>query len=191
MTLPATDLETHVAPPVEEGEPESTKIVGRSPMQLAIRRFRKDKLSMAAFIVVVFYFLAALAAPFLVKFGVLDYTGFNQHLLNEFTLPKGKFGGISLGPPARRRAGHGHATCWPGSGTASRSRSCWRSSATAIAVGLGTVFGIIAGVSGGFTDSAIGRLIDLILSFPQTLMLLALSALFIDILVHDLHVPDR
>lgn len=189
MTLPATDLETHVAPPVEEGEPESTKIVGRSPMQLAIRRFRKDKLSMAAFFVVVFYFLAALAAPFLVKFGVLDYTGFNQHLLNEFTLPKGKFGGISWDHPLGVEPGTGTdvlARVWYGI-TFSLVLAV---SATAIAVGLGTVFGIIAGVSGGFTDSAIGRLIDLILSFPQTLMLLALSALFIDILVHDLHVPD-
>lgn len=189
MTLPATDLETHVAPPVEEGEPESTKIVGRSPMQLAIRRFRKDKLSMAAFIVVVFYFLAALAAPFLVKFGVLDYRGFNQDLLNEFTLPEGRFGGISWDHPLGVEPGSGRdvlARVWYGI-TFSLVLAV---SATAIAVGLGTIFGIIAGVSGGFTDSAIGRLIDLILSFPQTLMLLALSALFIDILVHDLHVPE-
>jgi peptide/nickel transport system permease protein len=189
MTLPATDLESHVAPPTSEGEPESTKIVGRSPMQLAIRRFRKDKLSMAAFVVVAFYFLAAVAAPFLVKFGVLDYTGFNQDLLNEFTLPKGKFGGMSWDHPLGVEPGTGTdvlARVWYGI-TFSLVLAV---AATAIAVGLGTVFGIIAGVSGGFTDAAIGRLIDLILSFPQTLMLLALSALFIDILVKDLHVPD-
>lgn len=189
MTLPATDLETHVAPPVEEGEPEGTKIVGRSPMQLAFRRFRKDKLSMAAFTVVFLYFLAAIAAPFLVKFGVLDYKGFNQSLLNEFTLPKGKLGGISWDHPLGVEPGSGRdvlARVWYGI-TFSLVMAV---AATAISVGLGTIFGIIAGVSGGITDALIGRLIDLILSFPQTLMLLALSALFIDILVKDFHVPE-
>lgn len=193
MTLPATDLDTHVAPPSGEGDPESAKIVGRSPMQLAIRRFRKDKLSMAAFFVVVFYFLAALAAPFLVKFGVLDpYTFHNTgpgSLLDEFTLPKGSWGGIS---------GDHLLGVEPGTGRDVLSR-VWYGitfslvmaiAATIISVGLGAIFGIIAGVSGGFTDSAIGRLIDLILSFPSTLMLLALSSLFIDILVKDLHVPE-
>ena len=193
MTLPATDLETHVAPPVEEGEPEGTKIVGRSPMQLAVMRFRKDKLSMTAFAVVFLYFLAAVAAPFLVKFGVLDpYTFHNTgpgNLLDEFTLPKGSFGGIS---------GDHWLGVEPGSGRDVLSR-VWYGitfslvmalAATCISVGLGLVFGIIAGVSGGFTDSVIGRLIDLILSFPQTLMLLALSTLFIDILVKDIHIPE-
>ena len=190
MTLPATDLDTHVAPPTEtEGEAESKTIVGRSPMQLAMRRFRKDKLSMAAFGVVALYFLAAVAAPFLVKFGVLDPRGYNFHLLDEFTLPKGSWGGIS---------GDHWLGVEPGTGRDVLSR-VWYGitfslvmaiAATLIAVGLGIVFGIIAGVSGGFVDSAIGRLIDLILSFPQVLMLLALSALFIDILVKDLHVPE-
>lgn len=188
MTLPATDLDTHVAPSLGE-DAESTKIVGRSPMQLAAGRFRKDKLSMAALIVVAFYFLAAIAAPFLVHFGVLDPKTFNQDLLDEFTLPKGGWGGISWDHPLGVEPGSGRdvlSRVWYGI-TFSLAMAL---AATFIAVGLGVVFGIVAGVSGGFTDSLIGRLIDLILSFPQTLMLLALSALFIDILVKDLHVPD-
>jgi peptide/nickel transport system permease protein len=48
--------------------------------------------------------------------------------------------------------------------------------ATLIAVVLGTVLGIISGFTGGAVDSVIGRAVDLTLSFPQTLMLLALSA---------------
>ena len=70
MTLPATDLETHAAPTVEDAS--AVKVVGRSPMQLAMSRFRKDKLSMAALTVVAIYFLAAVAAPILVHFHVLD-----------------------------------------------------------------------------------------------------------------------
>ena len=194
MTLPATDLDTHVGPPVGESEPEAgTAIVGRSPMQLAMRRFRKDKLSMFAFSVVVLYFLAAVLAPFLVKFGVLDpYTFHNTgagSLLDEFTLPKGSWGGISGDHWLGVEPGTGRdvlARVWYGV-TFSLVMAI---AATIISVGLGTVFGIIAGVSGGFVDSAIGRLIDLVLSFPSTLMLLALSSLFIDILVHDIHVPE-
>ncbi len=93
--------------PSRRGEPEGTKIVGRSPMQLAMRRFRKDKLSMAAFTVVAVYFLAAVAAPFLVKFGVLDpYTFHNTgagNLLDEFTLPQGQLRWHLRGGPLARR----------------------------------------------------------------------------------------
>ena len=62
-------------------------------------------------------------------------------------------------------------------------------SATVLAVAFGTAMGIIAGVSGGFGDATIGRLIDLTLSFPSTLMLLALSSMGIAFLTDNLHVP--
>jgi peptide/nickel transport system permease protein len=48
----------------------------------------------------------------------------------------------------------------------------------------------VAGVSGGLVDSTIGRLIDLTLSFPSTLMLLALSSMGIAFLTDNLHVPE-
>lgn len=189
MTLPATDLETHAAPPVEETAGSTTAILGRSPMQLAVARFRKDKLSMAAFVVVVLYFLAAISAPILVQFGVLDYKGFHLNLLDEFTLPKGRLGGMSWDHPLGIEPGSGRdvlSRAWYGISFS----LAMAMSATLIAVGLGVVFGIIAGVTGGFVDSAIGRLIDLVLSFPQVLMLLALSSLFLEILTNNLHVPE-
>ena len=191
MTLPATDLETHSSPTSEDES--AVEVVGRSPMRLALMRFRKDKLSMAAFVVVVFYFLAAVAAPVLVHFGVLDpYTLHNtgeDNLLDEFTLPVGAWGGISWDHPLGVEPGTGRdvlSRAWYGISFS----LVMAVSASLIAVGLGTIFGIIAGVSGGLVDSAIGRLIDLVLSFPQVLMLLALSPLFLAILVDDLHVPS-
>ena len=42
------------------------------------------------------------------------------------------------------------------------------------------VLGIISGFSGGFIDATVGRFIDLTLSFPVTMMLLALSAWCVD-----------
>ena len=48
--------------------------------------------------------------------------------------------------------------------------------ATVMTVFIGVVLGIISGFSGGFVDATVGRFIDLTLSFPVTMMLLALSA---------------
>ena len=62
-------------------------------------------------------------------------------------------------------------------------------SATFVAMTIGTVLGIISGFSGGFTDSVIGRAIDLTLSFPSTMMLLALSGVAVAFMTGTLHVP--
>ena len=82
---------------------------GKSPTQLAIGRFRTDKLSMIAFGFVVTYILAAIAAPFLVKFGVLDpYTlqpGPDRP--EHRRLPIGNFGGISWDHPLGVEPGTG------------------------------------------------------------------------------------
>ena len=48
------------------------------------------------------------------------------------------------------------------------------------------MLGIISGFSGGKTDAVVGRVIDLTLSFPQTLMLLALSGVVIGLLTEQL-----
>ena len=56
-------------------------------------------------------------------------------------------------------------------------------SATVLAVTIGAVLGIISGFVGGFVDGVVGRLIDLTLSFPSTLMLLALSTTVVALLV--------
>jgi peptide/nickel transport system permease protein len=191
MTLPATNLETHT--PQQEDESTVAEVVNRSPTQLALARFRKDKLSMAAFVIVVIYVLAALSAPILVHFGVLDPFTFHNtgddNLLDEFTLPIGPFSGASWDHPLGVEPGTGRdvlSRVWYGISFS----LAMAVSATIISVTLGTIFGIIAGVSGGFTDSVIGRLIDLVLSFPQVLMLLALSSMFLAILTDTLHVPE-
>jgi len=48
-------------------------------------------------------------------------------------------------------------------------------SATLITVAIGTFMGIVAGYTGGWTDTLIGRLMDLVLAFPFILIVLALS----------------
>jgi len=162
------------------GLAEGDGVVSKSPMRLAMGRFRRDKLSMVSLIVVLLVIVAAVAAPILVKLGVLDpYTYHNtgnDNLLDEFTLPKGSWGGIS---------GDHWLGIEPQSGRDAMSRFWYGITfsltiallASAFAVALGTILGIIAGFIRGWIDAIIGRFIDLTLSFPQTLMLLALAAI--------------
>ncbi|MGN6781471.1 MAG: ABC transporter permease [Marmoricola sp.] len=174
MTVPESQLEREDITPAVTPVADKA-VVGLSPTKLAIRRYRRDKLSMVSFIVVMFYVLAAIAAPILVKTGVLDPYTLHQNMLDANTVPKGAFSGATWHHPLGLE---------PGTGRDALSR-LWYGitfsllialSATTVALVIGTVLGIISGFSGGWTDSVIGRLIDLTLSFPQTLMLLALSA---------------
>lgn len=176
MSLPESQLERlESTVPVDVEDPE--KVEGKSPTQLAIGRFRRDKLSMAAFFVVAAYVIGALLAPPLVKLGVIDPLTLHQDLLDPAigSIPKGSWGGMSWSHPLGIEPGAGRdvmSRLWYGI-TFSLSIAL---SASLLAIAIGTVLGIIAGFTGGIVDSTVGRLVDLTLSFPQTLMLLALSA---------------
>lgn len=192
MSLSASDLSSHEAKHEADSlEPvETSAIAGLSPTRLAMRRFRRDKLSMVSFSVVTIYIFAAIIAPLLVKMGTLNPNKNHDDLVDPTlgSIPIGKFGGISWDHLLGVEPGTGRdvlARLWYGV-TFSLGIAL---SATIIAVLIGTILGIIAGFVGGFVDAVIGRAIDLTLSFPQTLMLLALSGSMIVLLTETLHVP--
>lgn len=167
-----------VAPPAASRK----AVVSRSPGRLAWDRFRKDKKTVAAAAVVLFYLLAAIAAPILVALGVLEPYLNHQDLVANDSLPIGAFGGISWEHPFGVEPGLGRdvlSRVWYGL-TFSFAIALIGS---ILAMVLGVVLGIIAGLTGGWVDTIIGRLIDLTLAFPQTLMLLALSSTVIGIIV--------
>lgn len=191
MSVPPSDLESDVASvqvlddsaardATGSGSADSEKgatdgITGRSPTQLALMRLRRDKLSMIAFVVIVLAILAAIAAPFLQSLGVLDPDSFQPKLIGGLgENPLGGFGGISLSHPLGVE---------PGTGRDVASRVMLgvsfslliATTATLISVVLGMALGIISGYAGGSTDYWISRFMDLVLAFPQLLMLLALS----------------
>jgi len=173
----------------EGGEVKVVEVpVAKSPTRLAISRFRKDKLSMAAFIVVAVLAIAAVISPLLVKLGVLDYSTLHQNLTDTTNggVPTGAHGGITGSHPLGVVPGTGWdvlSRLWVGVAFSIGICLC----ATIVSVVLGTVLGIISGYSRGALDWVIGRLVDLTLSFPQTLMLLALSAPIIAFFGHSLH----
>ncbi|SER78934.1 peptide/nickel transport system permease protein [Pedococcus cremeus] len=156
-------------------------IAGKTPWQLARGRLYRDKITMTFLGIVALALLVGISAPILTKLGVLDPYTFHQDLIDPNTggLPKGPAGGISLAHPLGVE---------PGTGRDVMSRLILgvtfslvvATSATIIAVGLGTLLGLISGFLGHWPDFTITRLIDITLAFPQTLMLLALSGMLID-----------
>jgi peptide/nickel transport system permease protein len=177
MTVSAGQLEANVPDVAPE---EGSKIVGRSPWQIARSRLRRDKVSMTALIVVCIYFAVALAAPILQKLGVIDPYSLHNNLLSlEDAMPSGNFGGVT---------GSHLFGVEPQTGRDLLSRLVLgvtlsmliAVSATIFSIAVGTVVGIIGGYMGGAVDSVLGRLMDLILAFPQLLMLLALSVVLIE-----------
>lgn len=177
----------------EGGEISTTastgKVAARSPGRLAFDRFRKDYLSMAAFAVVALLIIGAILAPILVATGVLDYATNHQNLIDPSTggEPKGAHGGITSAHPlgiVPQTGADVLSRLWVGVAYSMGICLC----AMLVSVIIGAVLGIIAGYSRGIVDQIIGRLVDLTLSFPQTLMLLALSAPVITFLNHSLHI---
>ncbi len=187
-TIPSSIIEAEEFQEPEAPLAPSGPPVAKSPGALAWARMRADKKSMAAAVIVVIYLILGILAPILVKTGVLDPSSNHLNLLNDLTLPKGRFGGVSWAHPFGVVPGIGYdvlSRVWYGI-TFSLAISI---SAAIISVVIGVVLGIIAGVSGGWVDSIIGRFIDLVLCFPQTLMLLSLSATMLVFITHSLHVP--
>ncbi|TWP34900.1 ABC transporter permease [Leekyejoonella antrihumi] len=180
--MPISDLKSDEGGLVEV-QGSGKVIEGKSPMQLAMTRLRKDRTSMIALAVVIILLLIAILAPILDWVGILDPLSIHNsgpgNLVSGIgSVPTGPLGGISWQHPLGVE---------PGTGRDLLSRLLegvtWSMiisiSATIIAIVTGTVLGIISGFTGGKVDFFLGRFIDLILCFPQTLMLLALSGTFI------------
>ncbi|WP_197093988.1 ABC transporter permease [Nonomuraea sp. SBT364] len=165
---------------------ETSGAVGRSPGQLMWLRFKRDRTGVISAIIVIFFFLVALLAPVIsMVYGKDPYTLYGQDipgLLNDYGYPIQPNGGISseywfglepsLGRDVFTQLVYGIRTSL-GIAVA----------ATLITTTLGIVVGIVAGYAGGRTDYFVGRLIDLTLSFPQTIFIIAFTPVVESLLV--------
>jgi hypothetical protein len=92
-TVSAGQLEANVPDVAPE---EVSKIVGRSPWQIALSRLRRDKVSMASVVIIILYLLMAIAAPILQMLNIIDPYSFHNALVQgPGSMPTGAFGGIS------------------------------------------------------------------------------------------------
>jgi peptide/nickel transport system permease protein len=164
-------------------------MVGRSLRQIIWARLRRDRVAMLCLVVLVAFYLTAIFGPVVAGMvGVDPYRLDPAAIGNLGGKPVGDWGGITPAHPLGVEWGTGRdilAQLLYGL----RISLIIATSATLITVFLGTTIGIIAGYTGGLTDNLVGRLMDLVLAFPQLLIILALSGVLTQRLT-QLGVPE-
>jgi len=144
-------------------------IEGRSPLLLAIRRLRRDRVATVSLVVIVLIVLMAVFAPL--------FATITGHPPNE------QYRDIGLTPDGLPRGPD--STFWLGTDDLGRDvlvRIAYGArvsllvgvAATAITVAVGIVLGLAAGFLGGVVDTVLARLIDVVLSVPFLLVAIAL-----------------
>jgi peptide/nickel transport system permease protein len=164
-------------------------MVGRSLRQIVWARLRRDRVAMICLGIVVAMYLIAIIGPF-----VLTALNISPYTLDRSAISD--LGGRPVLPNGGISPQHILGVEW-GTGRdifaqlifGLRISLIISTSATLITVFLGTVIGIVAGYTGGLTDSIIGRFMDLILAFPFLLIILALSGVLTQRLT-ELGVPE-
>ena len=145
-------------------------IEGRSLGRIAWLRLKRDKVAIGGGIFILFLILVAIVGPFLVQ----NPNIYHPNLINPtLSRPNGKLGGVSLAHPLGVEPVTGRdmlARVVNGA----RVSLLIAFLATALAVGIGTVMGVVAGYSGGWIDTIIARLMDIFLAFPLLVFAIAL-----------------
>ncbi|GHK01899.1 peptide ABC transporter permease [Streptomyces sp. Y2F8-2] len=168
-TLPAGE-------PSQDSLPGGTAVEGRSPARTAWRRIRRDKITMIALVITLLFIVVALLAPALTAltgWGPItpDSKAINPDTGNQ---PYGSLGGISLKHLLGVEPGTGYdifARIVYGLRT-----SLFVGFASAVvSTVVGVVAGLAAGYFGGWIDSALSRVMDVMLAFPQLLFIIALT----------------
>ncbi|HPW07858.1 MAG TPA: ABC transporter permease [Burkholderiaceae bacterium] len=140
-----------------------------SPLRLSWRRFTADRFAVAAAGVVVLFVLAALFAPWISPQDPND-----SDLLRRLQPPVWMEGGEwayalgcdALGRDLLSRIIHG-----------TRISIFIGAAVVLIATGLGIVTGLLSGYLGGWVDSVISRVVDILLAFPYLLFAIGLMAM--------------
>ncbi|MDQ2756884.1 MAG: ABC transporter permease [Actinomycetota bacterium] len=154
-------------------------IKGRSPWEIVRRRLRRDKVTMVAFFVAVLFLVIAVLSPVLAAFDILKPDALNAGLVQGLgSIPEGFAGGMSWAHPLGVEPGTGR-DLMSRILTGMTTSLIVAVSATVFSVVFGTALGVVAGFAGGWVDWLISRFMDLVLSFPSTLMLLSLQAVLV------------
>jgi peptide/nickel transport system permease protein len=173
---------------LEEARDGAVAIVGRTPWQITRSRLIRDKVTLVAMGVAVLFVVLAAIAPLLTAWKLIDpYTSHIDLVGGLGSLPLGTVGGVSSAHWLGVEPGTGRdlfSRIVAGLTVSLLVSVC----AALVSVTLGTIIGIISGTAGGRIDWLFSRVIDFVLSFPQTLMLIALSTIVIDALESALNV---
>lgn len=177
MTAPLHEPTAEAAPSAAEEaavSADAKAVQGRSLGRIAWERLKRDKLALTGGIVVLFLIVVALLAPVITSLLGQDPNEYHEELIDPlFGTPTGSFGGIS---------GDHLLGVEPVNGRDIFARILYGARisllvgflSAIVAVVIGTILGILAGFFGGWVDSAISRVMDGLLAFPQLLFIIAL-----------------
>lgn len=178
---------------------EAKQIEGRSLGQIAWARLKKDKIAVISAVIIVLIIAVAIFAPLIVKLNGFPPDQFNKLNKDGGPLLNTRDGGIPIGG----LWGSGTSTQhWlgvePQNGRDVFSRLVYGTrvsllvalGGTIIAIVLGTIIGMVAGYFGGWVDTLLSRLMDIMLSFPSLLFIMALTPVVADRGQDLLGIPD-
>jgi peptide/nickel transport system permease protein len=176
MTAPLHEPTAEAAGPAagEVAAAQGEAVQGRSLGRIAWERLKRDKLALFGGAVVLLLVLVAVFAPLITKLYGEDPNAYHEDLIDPLmSTPVGSLGGISgdhwfgvepvNGRDIFARIVHG-----------ARISLLVGFASALVAVAIGTVLGVLAGYFGGWLDALISRAMDLLLSFPQLLFIIAL-----------------
>lgn len=180
MALPVGAPERDAPAPADPAA--GAGVEGRSLPRIAWRRLRRDRAAIAGLGTVSFLVLVAVFAPVITWLNGYPPTQFNPDTVDRALggVPRGSFGGIS---------GEHWLGVEPKSGRDILSRLVYGArvsllisvGATGVAITFGTIFGILAGYVGGWVDAVISRTMDVLLSFPSLIFMIALVSVLRDV----------
>jgi peptide/nickel transport system permease protein len=142
---------------------EEASVQGRSPTREALRRLRRDHVALAGAIFLVLVAVVSLMAPVLAPHDPIE-TNLSMRLAPPGT-PDYPLGADELGRDMLSRL------IWGG-----RISLLIGFSAVMVAMILGVGIGLLAGYFGGWTDSVVMRLIDVLMAFPAILLAITIVA---------------
>ena len=165
-------------PPVDPSSPKAKEIAGKSPMQIALGRLRRDKIAMFCALVVLFFVLVAVfAGPITSMFGVDTETVRASTVIDGISgLPKEgpPFNGFDPDHPmgVAPRTGEDNLAYWV---YGCRTSLMIAGIATLFAAVFGVVMGLTAGFIGGTVDRVISFITDFFLTVPFLLAALTIA----------------
>jgi len=161
---------------VEEATATGTAIEGLTPGRLAWRRLRRNKVAMGSLTVAVLVMLLAAFAPLVEKVLGVSSAGNSDLISDSGALP---IAGPSWSHPFGIEPGTGRdllALLLEGA----RITLLVALSSVVLTISFGVLIGTVAAATRGTVDRVLSWIMDLTLTFPQLLLLLALSNVMVD-----------
>lgn len=159
--------------PAIPADPEAPEVVQRSSVQLTLLRLRRDPAAVLALVFIILLVLVAVFAPLIARWiGHDAISQYRETGLSPVGMPVGPgseflLGTDQLGRDVLVRIAYG-----------ARVSLLVGVLAAGLASAIGVLVGMTAGYFGGWVDTVLGRLMDLVMSVPFLLCALALVSVF-------------